>query len=255
MALHNDRSAVHTGEHAPSWYAATANCHHDYPTLDGCYQVDVCIVGGGFTGVATALELAMLGYRVVVLEAHRLGWGATGRNGGQLIRGIGYGSEPFRKYIGQTGIDEITRMGFESVRIVRERIALHDIDCDLRMGFFEAANTTRHMRELHQEHDNLLAQGYQESVQIVDQDEVGQFVGTDAYKGGMIDRGSGHLHPLNLCLGEARLAENLGVRFFECSPVTRIVRRSDPVSDPVVHTARGPGAGDLHRYCRKRLCG
>ena len=226
---------VHTREHAPSWYAATANNHPSYPTLDGRHQADICVIGGGFTGVATALELSLLGYSVIVLEQYRLGWGASGRNGGQLIRGIGHGCESLRRYIGQDGIDEMTRMGFESVQIVRDRIQTHKIACDLNMGFFEAANTPRHMTELRQEHNQLLADGYQESIQIIDKKDVGQFVGTDAYQGGMIDWGSGHLHPLNLCLGEAKLAETQGVCFFENSPALRIDRQGEPI----VYTANG----------------
>lgn len=226
---------VHSPEHAPSWYAATVNDCRSYPTLAGSLQADVCVVGGGFTGVATALELSLLGYSVIVLEQYRLGWGASGRNGGQLIRGIGHGCESLRRYIGQEGIDEITRMGFESVQIVRDRIQTHKIACDLRMGFFEAANTARHMAELEQEHNQLLADGYRETIQIIDKQDVGQFVGTDAYQGGMIDWGSGHLHPLNLCLGEAILAEAQGVRFYENSPVLRIDRKEEPV----VYTANG----------------
>ncbi len=226
---------IHTDDHAPSWYAATANYQSDHPTLEGCHQADVCIIGGGFTGVATALELGMLGYKVIVLEAKRLGWGATGRNGGQLIRGIGHGSEPFRKLIGQSGIDEITRMGFESVRLIRERIKSHNIACDLTMGFFEAANTQRHMRELTSEYHELLQQTYSEELQLVSKQGLGEYVGTDAYKGGLMDWGSGHLHPLNLCLEEAKLAQNYGVQFYERAKVMRI----DRTKDTVVYTPCG----------------
>ncbi len=229
MTKNNNYDALHTREHAPSWYAATANRLTAYPALDGNKTADVCIVGGGFTGVATALELVERGYSVIVLESHKLGWGATGRNGGQLLRGIGHDVEQFRKVIGQSGVDAINQMGFEAVQIVCDRIAAHNIDCDLTMGSFDVANRPKHLRELKEEYDGLQRSGYEEQVFLVDKGGVQDFVGTDVYLGGMVDMGSGHLHPLNLCLGEAEVAEKLGVQFYEHSQVIEIKQGAEPI--------------------------
>ena len=226
---------VHTENHAPSWYAATANRETHYPQLEGEVIADICIVGGGFTGVATALELAERGYSVVVLEARKLGWGATGRNGGQLIRGIGHGADQFRNAIGQDGVDAINQMGFEAVPIVRERVATHNIACDLVMGYCDAANRPKHLKELQDDYEFLKASGYREDIRLVDKNGIKDIVGTDSYIGGLVDKGSGHLHPLNLCLGEACIAEQLGVRFYEHSPAVRLEKGADPV----VHTRNG----------------
>ena len=106
---------VHSEQHAPSYYAATATRQTDYPTLSGSVQVDVCIVGGGFTGLNSAIELAERGYKVAVVEARKMGWGASGRNGGQLIRGVGHGVEQFEKHIGSEGVLATKHMGLEAV--------------------------------------------------------------------------------------------------------------------------------------------
>ncbi|CAM3836534.1 NAD(P)/FAD-dependent oxidoreductase [Parendozoicomonas haliclonae] len=230
-----EKAPIHSDQHAASWYAATANRETNHPALEGEVTVDVCIIGAGFTGVATALELAERGYSVVVLEARKIGWGATGRNGGQLIRGIGHGADQFRNVIGQDGVDAIDQMGFEAVRLVRDRVAEHNIDCDLKMGYCDAAKRKKHLVELREDYEWLQQVGYGEETRLIDQDEIRSIVNTDAYLGGMVDMGSGHLHPLNLCLGEAELAEKLGVRFYEHSPVVRVQKGAEPV----VYTAKG----------------
>ncbi|MBE1188696.1 FAD-binding oxidoreductase, partial [Escherichia coli] len=109
---------VHTAQHAPSYYAATLNRRIECPPLAGEEQADVCVVGGGFSGVNTALELAQRGFSVVLLEAHRIGWGASGRNGGQLIRGVGHDVEQFLPVIGADGVKALKLMGLEAVEIV-----------------------------------------------------------------------------------------------------------------------------------------
>ena len=114
--------AVHSDQHAASYYAATANRQLSYPTLAGEELADVCIVGGGFSGLNTAIELARKGFSVVLLEAHLVGWGASGRNGGQLIRGVGHGVEQFEPVIGADGVRQLKLMGLEAVELVRRRV-------------------------------------------------------------------------------------------------------------------------------------
>lgn len=226
---------THTQGHPNSWYAATLAYHNQYPTLTADVEADVCVIGGGLSGVNTALELAERGHSVVLLEARQIGWGASGRNGGQLIRGLGHGLEPFRKQIGQEGIDAITGMGLEAVEIVRERVAKYDIDCDLVWGYADLANNAGHMKGLQEDYDSLKALKYRHHIEMLPKERMSEIVGSDQYVGGMIDMGSGHLHPLNLVLGEAQAAANLGVQIFENSEVIDI-KQGHPL---VITTAQG----------------
>lgn len=229
------RSSTHTHEHAPSYYAATINQQLGLPVLQGEEQADVCIVGGGFTGVNTALELAERGLSVVLLEAHQIGWGASGRNGGQLIRGVGHDVGRFEKQIGAEGVRSLKLMGIEAVEIVTERVARFNIDCDLTMGYCDLANKPAHMEGFLADREELKSLGYRHEMTVIEREQLHTVVGSDRYVGGMTDMGSGHLHPLNLVLGEAAAARQLGARLFEHSPVTRI----DYGSTLTVHTATG----------------
>ncbi len=213
---------THSNDYPDSYYVATANAHEPYPTLSGQHQTQVCVVGGGFSGVNTALELAERGFEVVLLEARRVGWGASGRNGGQLIRGMGENPSQFEKKIGKRGVLLIETMGFEAVAIVRERIARYGIDCDLTLGYCDLANTPAHYAEFKEEAERLNKLGYPYDVQVIPKHELHQVVASHRYEGGLLDPGSGHLHPLNLVLGEAQAACSLGVKIFEQSPVTQI---------------------------------
>ena len=231
--------------HAPSYYAATANQTLSFPPLEGEVQADVCVVGGGFSGLNTALELAERGARVVLLEARRIGWGASGRNGGQLIRGVGHDVEQFESVIGAEGVRELKRLGFDAVDLVRQRIARHDIQCDLRWGFADLANKPRHWQHLQEEQAALQALGYPHPLRLVPKDQLAEVVGSQRYEGALVDEGSGHLHPLNLALGEAVAAQALGVQLFEDSQVTRL----EYGPKVRVHTARGRVSADTLVLC------
>ena len=209
-------------QHAPSYYVASRNRTLEFPTLEGSQRADVCIVGGGFTGLNTALELAERGLSVILLEARRIGWGASGRNGGQLIRGLGHDLQRFAPQLGAEGVRELKRMGLEAVQLVRRRIERHAIDCDLTWGYCDLANTPAHLDGFAAEREELLALGYPHELRLLSAAELPQVIDSQRFVGGMIDRGSGHLHPLNLALGEAAAAAQLGVRLFEQSPVTRL---------------------------------
>ena len=134
-SVNHRASASNTSDHAPSYYAASVNRELSFEPLQGEQRADVCIVGGGFSGLNTAIELAERGLSVILLEAHCIGWGASGRNGGQLIRGVGHDVEQFTNILGEEGVDELKRMGFEAVEIVRQRIERYAIDCDLTRGY------------------------------------------------------------------------------------------------------------------------
>ncbi|PJG60021.1 NAD(P)/FAD-dependent oxidoreductase [Aeromonas cavernicola] len=209
-------------EHTASYYAATRNDLQQWPALSGELRADVCIIGGGFTGLNCAINLADAGYRVIVLEANRIGWGASGRNGGQLIRGIGHDTAQFARWIGEQGVRELDLMGIEAVQLVRERIERFQIDCDLTWGYCDLATRPRHLADFETELTHLTHLGYQHELRQVAREDIHTVVGSDRYLGGLIDMGSGHLHPLNLALGEARAAASLGVALFEHSQVTHI---------------------------------
>ena len=129
------KSTPDTNEHAPSYYAASANWQTDYPKLEEDISADVVIVGGGFSGVATAVELCERGYKVVLIEANRIGCGASGRNGGQIIGGYGANPAAFRSSIGSEGVKVVENMGVECVDIIKARIEMYKIDCDLKWGY------------------------------------------------------------------------------------------------------------------------
>lgn len=217
----------YTQEHARSYYAASARATTPYPQLEGDLSADVCVIGGGFTGVNTAIELAQRGLSVVLIEARRIGWGASGRNGGQLIRGIGHDVTGFAKYVGQEGVRYLQRAGIDSVELVRQRIGDNAIECDLRWGFCDLANTPAQFAAFKDELVDLAELGYAHETRLIGPEQVRQqVVNSDIYAGGLVDMGSGHLHPLDLVQGEARLAAALGVKIFEQSEVLEIIHGS-----------------------------
>lgn len=225
----------HINEHTASYYAASARQGTVYPTLEQDLQADVCVVGGGLTGVNTALELAERGLSVILLEARRIGWGASGRNGGQLIRGIGHDVSGFARHVGQEGVRYLQQAGIDSVALVARRIEQYAIPCDLRWGFCELANTPAQFAAFTAEQRGLAELGYRHETRLVDKARLDEIVASDLYAGGLVDMGSGHLHPLDLVQGEARAASAQGARIFEQSPVLRI----EHGASVTLHTARG----------------
>ncbi|MCP4414934.1 MAG: FAD-binding oxidoreductase [Gammaproteobacteria bacterium] len=218
------RKAVEHSEHTTSYYAATVNQEKEYPKLEGDQSTDVVVVGGGFSGVNTALELTEKGYAVTLLEANRIAWGATGRNGGQVIGGIGSKDpELFEKSIGEKAVKTVYKMGFEAAEIIRERVAKYEIDCDLKWGYCDVAIKPRHMRDFKEWQAHAKRTGNPHQLLLLDAEEIKQYVGSDKYCGGLLNlTGNGHLHPLNLCAGEARAASKLGAQIFEQSKVIKI---------------------------------
>jgi glycine/D-amino acid oxidase-like deaminating enzyme len=129
-----------------SYYAATANDRHEYPSLRDTVSADVCVIGAGYTGISTAICLAERGYAVCVVEANRVGWGASGRNGGQMIAGIS-GEQRIAKHHGP-GIEKLLwEMRWTGHRIIRERVARYSIECDLKSGYLDVAIKARHLRD------------------------------------------------------------------------------------------------------------
>ena len=212
-----------TKQHAPSYYAATANWQTDYPELEGSIEADVAIVGGGLSGVATAVELSERGYKVVLLESNRIGWGASGRNGGQIIGGYGQNPGAFRSTIGSEGVDIVEGMGVECVDIIKQRIEKYNIDCDLKWGYCEVGLKKRHLKSYQQWAEDDPA------MHLLDQDQIKEYVNSELYLGGYYREDWGHIQPLNLCIGEAKVAQSLGANIFENSQVTNITYGDNPV--------------------------
>lgn len=214
-------SAQISAAHCNSYYAASANTIADYPLLEGAHSCDVCIVGGGFTGISSALYLAERGYKVTVVEANRIAWGASGRNGGQLIGGIS-GEARLGKYQQQDNSELLWNMRWAGNDIVKQRVEQYNIDCDLKFGYMDVAIKARHKRALQEEYELLQRHDFPHQTRLVMADEIGDVLGTKAYIAGLINMANGHLHPFNLCIGEAMAAVQQGASIFERSAVSRI---------------------------------
>ena len=219
---------------ARSYYAATANAAPTYPTLEGEVVADVCVVGGGIAGCSTALHLAEQGYRVVLLEAEHVGWGASGRSGGQAIVGFASGQDKLIDALGRENARRLWDVSIEGLELIAERVARHRIDCDLHWGQMHAAIKPRQRDELLTE-QAVLAKEFNYSVEFLDRAGVREVLATDRYCAGLHDSRSGHLHPLNYTLGLAAAARDAGVQIYEHSKVLN-VDHTDPA---IVSTATG----------------
>lgn len=210
----------------PSYYAATAKGWVDRPALEGDIQVDVCVIGAGYTGLSTALHLAGRGRKVVVVEAYHAGWGASGRNGGQLHSGQRLDQPTLEKWLGDGPARAMFELGEEAKRLVKELIATHAIDCDWRDGLISTLHKKRFIADTKSYIEHMeRVYGY-EGLSYLDAEAVAKAVGTERYYGGYRDASAGHLHPLNFALGLARAAESAGVTIYEQTRVTRIAGSS-----------------------------
>lgn len=224
-----------TGAHTTSYYAASANRQSLRPELIGAHEVDICIVGAGYSGLSTGLHLAEKGYRVAIIEGARIGWGASGRNGGQIVNGLNASLQTIERRYNKDTATFVASLVMEGGDIIRERVATYGIDCDLKATNLFTAYTDAHMREL--EERLALWQSYGITTQeMISKDKIRDYVGTDAYAGGMIDHAGGHMHPLNLALGEADAFETQGGTIYEMSFVTHVDYEAPR---PVVKTAKG----------------
>ncbi len=212
---------MHPQSHTGSYYAATVNDVTDFAPLRGEQTADVCIIGAGFTGISTALYLSERGYNVHVVESNRVGWGATGRNGGQIISGIS-GEDNIAKHHGRDVDELFGEMRWAGHQIIRDRVEKYGIECDLKFGYLDVAIKQRHMRDIEDDYERLAKADFPHEFRILSKSETSDMIGTDAYIGSFLNMGNGHLHPLNMCVGEARAAVSQGATIYEQSPVVRI---------------------------------
>lgn len=224
-----------TTRYPGSYYAASATPAPPRPALEGTITPEVAVVGAGFTGLSAALTLAERGHEVVVLEAARVGWGASGRNGGQIVNGLNASLETITARYGTATAGLVGTVVQEGGEIIRERVARYGIACDLKDGNIFTAFTPRQMRDLEAKQALWRRHGH-DHFEMLDRGALRAHVASDVYLGGMLDRSGGHLHPLNLALGEAAGLESLGGRIFEETEVTGI---DDIAGQPVIHTTRG----------------
>ncbi|TKB46729.1 NAD(P)/FAD-dependent oxidoreductase [Thalassotalea mangrovi] len=208
-------------EYPNSYYAASCNRQVHYPTLQESINADICVVGGGFSGLSTAIFLQEKGYQVVLLEASGIGFGASGRNGGQMVNSFSRDIDHIEKHYGTDTANALGNMAFEGADIIRDLIAKYKLDVDYQHGGFFAAFTEKQMQEL-AEKKSLWERFGNTKLRLVDNTELGDIVSTDAYVGGLVDEHCGHIHPLKLALEEARALTELGGRVFEHSKVIDI---------------------------------
>jgi glycine/D-amino acid oxidase-like deaminating enzyme len=243
--------------HTGSYYAATASEDTAFAPLLGDHAADVCIIGAGFTGISTALHLAERGYNVHVVEANKVGWGASGRNGGQMISGIA-GEKHIAKHHDRDIEELFGELRWAGHEIIRERVATYGIECDLKYGYVDVAIKERHMRDIHHDYERLQKANFPHEVRILSREETCSITGSNSYIGALLNMGNGHLHPLNLCIGEANAAVSLGATIYEQSEVVdiergakaRVVTRQGSVTADAVVIA-----GNAYHHLERKLRG
>lgn len=224
-------------DYLESYYAASSRAEQlSRASLQENLEVDVVIVGAGFTGLYTALNLAEAGKSVAIIEASRVGWGASGRNGGQIIPGFSCDMPPFEAALGRDGAKQVWQLVQQAATEIRERIARHQIACDLTQGHLWTAVQPRRVKLLTDWQQEAAHKWGYEELQFIPKSELPQHIASARYQAALLDPLGGHLHPLKYVLGLARAAEKFGVRIFEHSKTTSYYEQADSVT---VKTAQG----------------
>lgn len=217
-----------------SYYEATVDRPAFAEPPDGDVQADVCIVGGGLTGVSVALELAEQGVDVRLIDAGRIGGGASGRNGGQINTGLAPGMVGLLELCDRPTARALFDLSEQAIRLIDERVARHGIDCDLARGFFFGAVKPSRMKHMLAERDALRDVFGIDRVQVLDRDAAIRLTGSERFHGGLLDPAAGHLHSLKYCLGLARAAAAAGAKLHE-----NVEALSVDAAQGTVTTARG----------------
>jgi gamma-glutamylputrescine oxidase len=211
-----------TLEYPQSYYAATARPFAPLPELPGDIETDVAIIGGGYSGLSAALNLVERGYRVALVDQARIGWGASGRNGGQINTGLRKGPVELIARYGRDRAKALFDLAEEGRAIIRERVKRHRIRCDLRSNTLYVAHRPGQEGWMRAEVETLEREfGYSKAI-FVPRDELGEHIGSDAFHAGIADWGGGHLHPLNYALGLAQAAIDAGASLYEHTRATAV---------------------------------
>lgn len=208
----------------PSLYADTARPPIETPPLDGDRATSVAIVGGGFTGLSTALHLAEAGVDVTLLEAHEPGWGASGRNGGQVNPGLKHDPDVVEQQFGTDLGRRMVTMSWNAPNVVFDLVRRHQIQCDARQsGTLRAAYTDVAARGVQASHEQGERRGM--PVELLDRDRMREATGTDRYIAALLDRRGGHVNPLSYARGLAQAASQAGAKIHGGTRVTKVSRR------------------------------
>ncbi len=220
-----------------NYYQATSKADEEgvhFPELQDAEDTDVCIVGGGLSGLATAIELKRLNYRVVLLEGETIGFGASGRNGGQAIVDVGCGYPKLCQLIGEEKAGNIFRLTVEGIKRIRNNIKHFSIDCDLINGTLTVSQKPRQDKELKEYQKRYQNLGYE--VELWDRSQTQKIIDSKLYTGAIYDPHGLHFHPLNYCLGLAREAHRLGVKIYEHSRAAEYNKEGKQI---IVRTSKG----------------
>ena len=212
--------------HTGSYYAASANTKTLRSALTDDYEVDICVVGAGFTGLSTALHLTEKGYKVAVIEGARVGWGASGRNGGQIVNGLNASLDKIERSYGVDAAEFVGTLLQEGAQTIFEKIDKYSIKCDLKQLNIFTAYTDKQMREL-EDKQVLCKKHGMDDHELLDKNQLQKHISSDVYAGGMIDHSGAHIHPLNLALGEADAIEKNGGVIFEKTMLISMERQAD----------------------------
>jgi gamma-glutamylputrescine oxidase len=245
------RGRAVASEEAESWYRATSHPPINGGRLLGTHHCDVAVVGAGVAGLNVAIELAARGYRVTVLEARQVGFGASGRNGGQVVTGFSKALSDVERLVGRDDTRRLWAMAEEGKHILKQRISDHGIACDYTPGYMYTAVKPAHVTFLKEMLSGWEAFGYG-GARWLNAAETRELVDCPHYLGGIKDEENGHLHPLNYTLGLARAALAGGATIFEASAVTAINETSSGV---VLRTADGEVRARHAVLCGNALLG
>lgn len=212
----------HSLPHTNSWYVASAGSLPEFPTLRGESVTDVCVIGGGYTGLSTAIHLRKRGFNVTLLEANSVGWGASGRNGGHVGTGQRADQATLEKMVGLSAAKSLWQMSLDAVRLVCDLVDEFDIDCELGVGNLHVASKQSHAIEIKEEVEHLRHHYGHNQISYLSASEVGLRTSGRNFFGGALDTAARHLHPLKYAAGLARGAAKLGAKIFENSAAIRI---------------------------------
>ncbi len=253
----NDR----LGEYPGSYYADVAETLDPLPRAQGSLECDVCVVGAGFTGLSTAYHLAQRGYDVIVLDAQRVGFGASGRNGGQVSMGQRVDQEELEGMVGDEHARQLWDIGAQAVDLVRELTKKDEVRTNFHDGVIHTVHRERYQKHNVEYVEHMNTKYSYDKIRLLDKDECRHLLNSPAYYGGTLDMGAGHVNPFELVLGLARLAVKAGVRIFERSKVNKVLEgepavvKTEEASVKARYVVLGCNGylGEMHKHVAQRV--